>query len=152
MPAPPPEAPPPAEPAEAKKVGPPPLEGDLATVMALISAGKRDDALAKALAWRDRDAGDVLALVALGEALEAKQMPALAARASVPSSTVRRAPTSAASRRAPRAARRRRAPRPATPPLPGMRAAGSPHRPSLAGVVAGAVAICRVRSPRSSAA
>jgi tetratricopeptide (TPR) repeat protein len=49
--------------------------------MALIEAGKRDEALTRALAWRDKDAGDVLALVALGEALEAKGMPALAARA-----------------------------------------------------------------------
>ena len=75
-----PPAPPPDEDPMPKK-GPPPLEGELGAVVALISSGKRDEALTRALAWRDRDAGDVLALVALGEALEAKQMPALAARA-----------------------------------------------------------------------
>ncbi len=74
-------APPPPEPEPAKKPATPALEGELATVMALVAAGKHDDALARALAWRDRDAGDVLALVALGEVLEAKGMPALAARA-----------------------------------------------------------------------
>lgn len=49
--------------------------------MARVAAGQHDDALARALAWRDRDAGDVLALVALGEVLEARGQPALAARA-----------------------------------------------------------------------
>ncbi|HUQ05886.1 MAG TPA: VIT domain-containing protein [Kofleriaceae bacterium] len=66
---------------EPKQPETPALEGELAVVMALIKAGKTDDALTRALAWRDKDAGDVLALVALGEALEAKKMPALAARA-----------------------------------------------------------------------
>ena len=68
-------------PSLAKPSGPPPLEGELAAVMALIARGAHDDALAKALSWRGRDPGDVLALVALGEVLEAKAMPALAARA-----------------------------------------------------------------------
>ncbi len=69
------------EPEAPKRQATPALEGELAMVMALIHAGKADDALARALAWRDKDAADVLALVALGEALEAKQLPALAARA-----------------------------------------------------------------------
>ncbi len=73
--------PPPPTDAPAKPPATPALEGELARVMGLIKAGKHDDALAAALAWRDKDAGDVLALVALGEALEAKGMPALAARA-----------------------------------------------------------------------
>jgi tetratricopeptide (TPR) repeat protein len=66
---------------EPKPPATPALEGELAAVMALIQGGKRDEALARALAWRDKDSGDVLALIALGEALEAKKMPALAARA-----------------------------------------------------------------------
>ncbi len=65
----------------AKSKGVPPLEGELAAVMALVARGAHDQALAQALAWRARDPGDVLALVALGEVLEAKAMPALAARA-----------------------------------------------------------------------
>jgi hypothetical protein len=51
-------------------------------VMAQLAAGKSGDALASARAWRQRDAGDVLALIALGEVAEARKEPALAARAS----------------------------------------------------------------------
>jgi tetratricopeptide (TPR) repeat protein len=58
-----------------------PYEGTLAEVMALIGRGQRREALAKALGWRDRDVGDVLALVALGEAAEALGDLGLAARA-----------------------------------------------------------------------
>lgn len=86
-----PSPPPPAEigrdetereaPEPAKQPATPALEGELATIMARVAAGQHDDALARALAWRDRDAGDVLALVALGEVLEARGQPALAARA-----------------------------------------------------------------------
>ena len=74
-------APPEPEPEEARRRATPALEGELAAIMALVEGGKADEALARALAWRDRDAGDVLALVALGETLEAKRLPALAARA-----------------------------------------------------------------------
>ncbi|UQA61889.1 VIT domain-containing protein [Polyangium aurulentum] len=51
--------------------GNPPYTGKLAEVMALIAKKRPADALAIALAWRAADAGDVLALVALGEAYEA---------------------------------------------------------------------------------
>jgi tetratricopeptide (TPR) repeat protein len=62
-----------AEPrAEAKKKDDvAPVEGELKQVLDLLRAGKKQPALAHALAWRERDPGDVLALVALGEAWEA---------------------------------------------------------------------------------
>jgi hypothetical protein len=59
----------------------PSLQGDLDTVMALIHRRDLAAALARARAWRDRDAGDVLALVALGECGEAAGDLGLAARA-----------------------------------------------------------------------
>jgi tetratricopeptide (TPR) repeat protein len=49
--------------------------------MALLLAGKPKEALARALAWRQASPGDVLALVALGEAAEALGDVKLAARA-----------------------------------------------------------------------
>jgi Flp pilus assembly protein TadD len=58
-----------------------PYTGELAEVMALLAQGKRAEALTRATSWRKRDAGDVLALVALGEALEASGDPSRAARA-----------------------------------------------------------------------
>jgi hypothetical protein len=58
-----------------------PVEGELKQVLDLLRAGKKQPALAHALAWRERDAGDVLALVALGEAWEALSDQASAARA-----------------------------------------------------------------------
>ncbi|MCB9572469.1 MAG: hypothetical protein H6709_10315 [Kofleriaceae bacterium] len=61
--------------------GPSPYEGRLATVMAAVAGGRAADALAEALAWRKDDPGDVLALIALGEAFEAGHQPALAGRA-----------------------------------------------------------------------
>lgn len=64
-----------------KPAGPTPFTGDMAIVMGHLEAGRPDDALRAARAWRDRDAGDVLALLALGEAAEAKQQLDLAARA-----------------------------------------------------------------------
>ena len=70
--------------AEIASVTPPsvvPYTGALREVMDLLARGRRDEALARAAAWRKSDAGDVLALVALGEALEAKGDPARAARA-----------------------------------------------------------------------
>ena len=60
---------------------PPPLDGRLARVMQLIGARRIDDALIDAIGWRREQPGDVLALIALGEALEAKGDRPLAARA-----------------------------------------------------------------------
>jgi tetratricopeptide (TPR) repeat protein len=73
----------PAEPREEakKREDIAPVEGELKQVLDLLRAGKKQPALAQALAWRERDAGDVLALVALGEAWEALSDPASAARA-----------------------------------------------------------------------
>ena len=39
--------------------------------MALLARGQKAEALARALAWYEAQPGDVLALVALGEAAEA---------------------------------------------------------------------------------
>ncbi|MBX3187994.1 MAG: hypothetical protein KF819_13305, partial [Labilithrix sp.] len=58
----------------------PPYEGQFARVMEKIAASK-DEALAMARAWQKESPGDVLALVALGEASEATGMGELAARA-----------------------------------------------------------------------
>ncbi len=59
----------------------PPVDGVFADVMTLLRGGHAREALARALAWRGRDAGDVLALVALGECWEALGDPTAAARA-----------------------------------------------------------------------
>jgi tetratricopeptide (TPR) repeat protein len=61
--------------------GPDPLTGDLAEIMKSLQGKRTADALAKAWAWRHRDYGDVLALIGLGEALEARGDRAQAARA-----------------------------------------------------------------------
>lgn len=58
-----------------------PYTGTFAEVMALLSAKKLDAAEAKARAWREESPGDVMALVALGEAFEAKGDVRQAARA-----------------------------------------------------------------------
>ncbi len=58
-----------------------PATGPLKEVLDLIHGGHAREALARALAWREGDAGDVLALVALGEAWEALGAEADAARA-----------------------------------------------------------------------
>jgi len=58
-----------------------PLTGALKETMDLLQRGDARAALAKALAWRARDPGDVLALVALGECWEALGTAAQAARA-----------------------------------------------------------------------
>jgi hypothetical protein len=71
VPPPPPPPPPPPE----------PYTGKLADVMRALAAHDTKKALDVAWAWRDEDAGDVLALVALGEALEASHDTATAARA-----------------------------------------------------------------------
>jgi tetratricopeptide (TPR) repeat protein len=70
----------PAQVASTKKKGPPALTGKLAEVMALIEAGKIEQALIAALQWRTDQPGDVMALVALGEALQASGNQRLAAR------------------------------------------------------------------------
>lgn len=49
-----------------------PYTGQFNDVMALLKKGKVDAALAKARGWREEQPGDLLALLALGEALEAK--------------------------------------------------------------------------------
>lgn len=58
-----------------------PYEGKLADVMKLVKAGRLGEALDRAQSWRDSDAGDVLALVGLGEVYEAQQQRRAAARA-----------------------------------------------------------------------
>jgi tetratricopeptide (TPR) repeat protein len=61
--------------------GPPALSGPFAEIARLIRAGDSQGAVVAALDWRTRAPGDVMALVALGEALEAHGNLALAARA-----------------------------------------------------------------------
>ena len=61
--------------------GTPPYDGPFKQVMDLITAKKLDDAVAKARGWREEQPGDVLALIALGEALEARGDAVQAARA-----------------------------------------------------------------------
>jgi len=58
-----------------------PYTGEMKDIMALLARGNTAAALTKARAWRARDPGDVLALLALGEALEAAKQPGEAARA-----------------------------------------------------------------------
>ncbi|HEY5089008.1 MAG TPA: VIT domain-containing protein, partial [Polyangia bacterium] len=58
-----------------------PATGPLKDVLDLIHGVRAREALALALGWRERDAGDVLALVALGEAWEALGAQGDAARA-----------------------------------------------------------------------
>jgi hypothetical protein len=58
-----------------------PYEGKLYEVMNLLRGGKIKDALRSAQTWRDSDAGDVLALIGLGEAYEALGQKKNAARA-----------------------------------------------------------------------
>jgi hypothetical protein len=58
-----------------------PYEGKLATVMDQIKVGRIDEALATARAWHAEAPGDVLALIAVGEAAEAMGLTELAARA-----------------------------------------------------------------------
>ncbi len=68
------------EPEAKKRKGPPPLTGKLAHVASLITSGKLEQALVEALRWRAEQPGDVMALIALGQALEAYGNTALAAR------------------------------------------------------------------------
>lgn len=60
---------------QAEEPAPPkvdPYTGPFKEVMDLLKKGKVDDALKKARGWREEQPGDLLALLALGEALEAK--------------------------------------------------------------------------------
>jgi len=59
---------------------PAPLKGTLAEIDRALRSGNTDAALAKARAWHDKDPGDVLALIGLGEALEANKDLATASR------------------------------------------------------------------------
>jgi tetratricopeptide (TPR) repeat protein len=61
--------------------GPAPLTGELAEIMNALARKRTDEALRKAWAWRGRELGDALALIGLGEALEAKGDRGQAARA-----------------------------------------------------------------------
>jgi hypothetical protein len=69
----------PAAPSKAPK--PQALQGELATIMATIGAGKAKQALERAIAWRRKAPGEVLALVGMGEAYEALSAHGQAARA-----------------------------------------------------------------------
>ena len=59
----------------------PPYTGPMATVMGLVETGESEQAVVQALAWRNDEPGDIMALIALGEALEARGNLGLAARA-----------------------------------------------------------------------
>lgn len=59
----------------------PALTGKMALVHSMVEQGKTYEAIAEALRWRTEEAGNVMALVALGEALEAAGDQKLAARA-----------------------------------------------------------------------
>ncbi len=67
--------------APAKPPAPPPaLTGELAEIEQAIAARDLDGALARARAWRTREPGNVLALIGLGQALEARGAGPAAAR------------------------------------------------------------------------
>jgi len=76
-----PNAPTPNPPTPKVPEAPGPWTGELAEIKKLLADGLPQEALARARAWRDRAPGDVLALVALGEALAALGDRAGAARA-----------------------------------------------------------------------
>ena len=61
--------------------GPPPYTGKMADVMELLAAGKVERAIVNAVHWQNEEPGNVVALVALGESLEAAGNRVLAARA-----------------------------------------------------------------------
>jgi tetratricopeptide (TPR) repeat protein len=64
-----------------QEVTPAPYEGEMKRVMAALAEGRSREALDMALAWRAREPGETLALLALGEALEKNERPEHAARA-----------------------------------------------------------------------
>ncbi len=59
---------------------PAPLKGDLAAIDRMLKRKDVNGALAKAQAWHDKNPGDVLALIGMGEALEASKDLARASR------------------------------------------------------------------------
>ncbi len=59
---------------------PPPVTGELAEIEDAVAARRLDDALARARDWHAREPGNVLALIGLGEVLEATHADATAAR------------------------------------------------------------------------
>ena len=74
-------APPPPPPPPPKRAEVEPYTGRFKTVMDQLDAGGSGMAVASAYAWHREEPGDVMALVALGEALEASGAPTTAARA-----------------------------------------------------------------------
>jgi Vault protein inter-alpha-trypsin domain len=64
-----------------KVQGTSPFTGKLAEVMQLLASKRIEQALTLAVSWQNDEPGDVVALIALGEALEAAGRHALAARA-----------------------------------------------------------------------
>ncbi|MBA2541314.1 MAG: hypothetical protein H0V17_16860 [Deltaproteobacteria bacterium] len=58
-----------------------PYTGELQDVMAQLASGRRDEALELATRWRNTNPGDLAALIAFGESLEARGATGLAARA-----------------------------------------------------------------------
>ena len=56
------------------------LTGELATIEAAVHGKHIDQALTRARAWHAKEPGNVLALIGLGDALEASNAPAMAAR------------------------------------------------------------------------
>jgi tetratricopeptide (TPR) repeat protein len=76
----PPPPPPPRPPVNQLPDGPPALTGKVATIIEQIEKGRVEIALVAALRWRAEQPGNVMALVALGEATAAKGRPLLAAR------------------------------------------------------------------------
>lgn len=69
-----------AAPEEAKEERTPPLTGEFAEIDQLLRKGKRSEALKKARLWQKREPGNVLALIALGNCLEAMNRKSEAAR------------------------------------------------------------------------
>ena len=68
------------EPPAPPPLPPPPVTGELAAIQRAIGARDLDGALSRARDWHAREPGNVLALVGLGEALEALHADATAAR------------------------------------------------------------------------
>jgi tetratricopeptide (TPR) repeat protein len=66
---------------EVAQDGPPALSGQMARIYKSIESGKHAEAVAASLRWRSEESGSVMALVALGESLEAAGRLGLAARA-----------------------------------------------------------------------
>ncbi len=66
---------------ESDQKGPPAYSGKMADIMDELGAGKVERAVVDAVHWQNEEPGDVVALVALGESLEAAGNRALAARA-----------------------------------------------------------------------